>query len=183
MPNHFLVIGLCARDYEALERRGMEGFDFSSLENQNLCEIVCPMPADLESIVAQNQPCRYRHVVTKEFLIDVNGPPASEANQFEKVLLTESEICELREKHGAADWYEWAVENWGTKWGAYGLKVSKLGGDLSPVLIEFQAAWCPPSPRVMRAIDDYLCVTYCLKNIKWIGHDPGTSTTLDIDLS
>jgi hypothetical protein len=42
------------------------------------------------------------------------------------------------------DWYDWAKENWGTKWGTYDAKAFELGGDGSPVLIKFQSAWGPP---------------------------------------
>jgi hypothetical protein len=61
---------------------------------------------------------------------------------------------------------------WGLQWGTYDTKIHELGGDGSPILIEFQSAWGPPNPELMRKITDYLCKTYNLKEIAWIGHNP-----------
>ena len=81
---------------------------------------------------------------------------------------------ELREINGA--WYDWAIENWGTKWGTYETRFHELGGDGAPILIEFQSAWGPPNPETMRKITNHLCETYCLESIKWMGHNPYDSS-------
>lgn len=40
--------------------------------------------------------------------------------------------------HGHPTWYEWHIENWGTKWGAYQQK------EVEPNILSFQTAWsCP----------------------------------------
>lgn len=31
----------------------------------------------------------------------------------------------LIDLHGAIDWYDWSIENWGTKWNAYRIKVTR----------------------------------------------------------
>jgi len=50
-----------------------------------------------------------------------------------------------RERRGAStDWYDWANEHWGTKWGTYGLQAFSLGGDGAPICIKFQSAWSAP---------------------------------------
>ena len=183
MPNHFLTVGLCGRDYERLEKLGKDDVDLSPLVGVNLCELVSKLPGELEGIVASNPPCRYRHKETGEFSTDCNSPLGVGSENWERVDLTDEEVASLRDKYGAANWYEWQSANWGTKWGTYGLKVYKLGGDGKPWLIEFQTAWSPPSPWMMRMIDTYLCDTYCLKSIKWIGHEPYDSTTVDIELA
>ncbi len=187
MPNHFLVIGLCGRDYARLEAIGkddIDEIDLKPLDGANLCEISDKLPEELEGIVSMNPLCRYRHKQTGEYLKDCNGPAMREdRDQWERVDLTAMEINHLRAKYGAASWYEWQTNNWGTKWGTYRTKVSVLGGDGSPVLIEFQSAWGPPKPAMMRKIEKYLCETYCLKNIRWIGHDPYDNTTVDIEVA
>lgn len=96
--------------------------------------------------------------------------------------LTDKNLCEIvTSKPNYCDlWYEWSIDNWGTKWGTYNTKVHELGGDGSPILIEFHSAWGPPNPETMRKITEYLCETYCLKNIKWIGHDPYDGSIFDV---
>ena len=44
-------------------------------------------------------------------------------------------------KHGHPTWYEWRVENWGTKWGAYDI-VAEEGSNK----IRFDTAWSVPAP-------------------------------------
>lgn len=45
---------------------------------------------------------------------------------------------------GHAGWYEWNIENWGTKWGAYGYepRPSKPG----KLVFKFETAWSFPEP-------------------------------------
>ena len=49
----------------------------------------------------------------------------------------------LIEKYGAADWYDWAIANWGTKWDFTAEHVSEDIED-GEVEIEFETAWGPP---------------------------------------
>jgi len=42
-------------------------------------------------------------------------------------------------KYGHKDWYDWSVENWGTKWNSYSCSLAEEG-------ISFDTAWSPPIP-------------------------------------
>lgn len=42
--------------------------------------------------------------------------------------------------HGATSWYEWSIENWGTKWNAYGQNDKRNTEDT----IHFETAWSSP---------------------------------------
>jgi len=56
-------------------------------------------------------------------------------------------VCQaLRNKRtfGASTWYEWSIENWGTKWNAY--STSQYGN-----AIAFDTAWSMPDP-IFRAL-------------------------------
>lgn len=48
---------------------------------------------------------------------------------------------EMIAKYGFSSWYDWSVENWGTKWGDYDLDI-----DLSDTHVSgfFMSAWAPP---------------------------------------
>lgn len=51
---------------------------------------------------------------------------------------------------GAVTWYEWSVENWGTKWNACDAYIDEEGkGD---AVILFQTAWSPPVPWIEKVI-------------------------------
>lgn len=54
----------------------------------------------------------------------------------------------LVRRYGATNWYDWAVENWGTKWDAGGTRY-----DASPGLrrYQFDTAWSPPDKWAVRA--------------------------------
>lgn len=40
-------------------------------------------------------------------------------------------------KYGQADWYNWSIENWGTKWNAYDIYIEDNS-------VTFDTAWCTP---------------------------------------
>lgn len=50
-------------------------------------------------------------------------------------------------KHGAACWYDWSVEHWGTKWNAYSAAWR------APAELKFETAWSHPAP-VYRALSE-----------------------------
>jgi hypothetical protein len=53
---------------------------------------------------------------------------------------------ENKTKYGHTDWYDWKVENWGTKWDVHSEYPSSV--KLSPcghtVTLSFNSAWAPP---------------------------------------
>ena len=46
--------------------------------------------------------------------------------------------------HGHADWYNWRVDNWGTKWDVGECYISDIVKDY--VHLDFDTAWSPPLP-------------------------------------
>ena len=176
MPNNFLVVGLCARDWSEDDEQS-----FKPLVGANLCELSAPLPDELRGITSPNHE-RFVNKVTGE-VCKHDDHLNLDRKEWARVALSRDEVSALRSKYGAANWYDWQNENWGTKWGTYDTKVYELGGDGSPVLIEFQTAWGPPSPEMMGRINAYLRETYRLKNIRWIGHDPFDDSTLDIEVA
>ena len=56
-------------------------------------------------------------------------------------------------KYGAPTWYEWSIQNWGTKWNAYNSLECVPGGDTTELC--FQTAWSPPQPVLQRLSEQY----------------------------
>jgi len=52
--------------------------------------------------------------------------------------------AQLREKYGSANWYDWQVTNWGTKWDVSTDDPVELKEGANTVSIYFNSAWAPP---------------------------------------
>ncbi|MBR0510000.1 MAG: hypothetical protein IJJ85_07760 [Clostridia bacterium] len=50
-------------------------------------------------------------------------------------------------QYGAPTWYEWCIQNWGTKWGACGYELGMDYGTNCKALW-FETAWSPPVPVI-----------------------------------
>lgn len=62
------------------------------------------------------------------------------------------------QKYGAPTWYEWRINNWGTKWGAYGYA---KGTDYSKSEdLQFQTAWSAPNPILRKLSEMYPDITF-----------------------
>ena len=70
---------------------------------------------------------------TPKDLLDISCPTKEMDNEK-----AESNI----EKYGFADWYEWRLSKWGTKWDAYDVYINKKMRDY--ISLSFDTAWCPP---------------------------------------
>lgn len=70
------------------------------------------------------------------------------------------------EETGCATWYDWSIDNWGTKWNTYEGTVNRL----SPTELSyyFQTAWSPPSPVVGKLAERFPSVL-----IEHYYHDEG----------
>jgi hypothetical protein len=54
----------------------------------------------------------------------------------------EKKYKENIKKYGCKTWYEWCVENWGTKWNSYDFQ-------LQDSCASFSTAWSPPEPIII----------------------------------
>jgi hypothetical protein len=54
-------------------------------------------------------------------------------------------------KYGHATWYSWCLENWGTKWNAYGQNDERNSDNV----IYFQTAWSSPIPVIKALSEKY----------------------------
>ena len=56
------------------------------------------------------------------------------------------------EKYGAADWYDWSIKNWGTKWSDVETRLCEesdlLDDGLKSLMYSFDTAWGPPQEGI-----------------------------------
>lgn len=64
-------------------------------------------------------------------------------------------------KYGAADWYNWSVYNWGTKWNAY--DTSEWEDCKDGKVTSFYTAWSPPIPVIKKLSSKYPTLTFKLE--------------------
>ncbi len=97
---------------------GEENFDF---------EKILPMPKELLTIT------------TGSNTIDNVKVHAWREVEGKCTTISKEEFDELKSKYGSYDWYDWAIKNWGTKWGAYEHRdVIQTGKTLK---YRFETAW------------------------------------------
>jgi hypothetical protein len=53
----------------------------------------------------------------------------------------EKQLDELKEKYGYTDWYNWRVDNWGTKWDTAESEVDEMDG--KSLIVHYNTAWGP----------------------------------------
>lgn len=59
-------------------------------------------------------------------------------------------------KYGAKDWYDWSIQNWGTKWNACHTQIN----DINEPNIYFDTAWSPPLPVINQLSKKYPDLTF-----------------------
>lgn len=64
--------------------------------------------------------------------------------------ITQAEADRRMREYGALDWYEWALENWGTKWGTYDHE-----WDEGTMILHFQTAWSPMNDEVLKRLGNF----------------------------
>ena len=76
-----------------------------------------------------------------EALKDTTAPLPKDATKEEKAKAKEN-----LKKYGYDNWYDWRVENWGTKWDImefYNINRKEIGEDESEISLGFDTAWAP----------------------------------------
>ena len=121
-----------------------------------------PMPEDLRGT---SSPARIQtqEEIDKTWADWREKTNKGELGSFEKerpfgLGITQAKYDELMAKYGCADWYEWAIRNWGTKWNAYDVTewgiVSQDKGELS-ASIYYETAWSPVTQLLLTVSRDY----------------------------
>tara|TARA_R110002020_G_scaffold3785_1_gene16819 strand:+ start:177 stop:584 length:408 start_codon:yes stop_codon:yes gene_type:complete len=98
----------------------------------------------------------------KAFKTDKDG---AEVFQFNNLIPMPEEIKDTTALSDTPNWYDWANENWGTKWDVEAMVSNE---DIDSIEIEFETAWCPPQP-----VYDYIRTNFPDLTISWFFHEPG----------
>jgi hypothetical protein len=88
----------------------------------------------------------------------INGERTSQWREVdgENVAMTEAEMDALRAEYGAANWYDWSVNNWGTKWDAE----ADAEVDSGEIYGWFDTAWAPPIEWAVNVSKKYPELTF-----------------------
>ena len=93
---------------------------------------------------------QYFYPMPKELNDTVAGPePKTKKEKLEK--------ARLQVEYGASNWYDWRVENWGTKWDImefYNINRKEIGEDESEISLGFDTAWAPALGAYEKFIDE-----------------------------
>jgi hypothetical protein len=110
----------------------------------NTVEVYHPDPAKLKALVEafnDGKMCNFIHPVPEDLHIvagrvgDDNDPKQIELESAEKRNL---------EKHGYSTWYDFCVNEWGTKWDVEAYDTVELTEGQTDVTLCFDSAWSPP---------------------------------------
>ena len=61
------------------------------------------------------------------------------------------QLIDVYEKYGATSWYDWRLQNWGTKWNAYHTSTGDMD-DENKYTLYFQTAWSHPYPVLEKLV-------------------------------
>lgn len=96
----------------------------------------------------------------------------------ENLLEMGRQYSENLEKYGHATWYEWCIDNWGTKWNAYDFDVVSPKNDVNGMI--FHTAWSAAIPILEKLSTMYPDVPFNLEFAdEDIGYNLGTLTVKD----
>lgn len=133
MPNHVTNI-LTVKGTEKQVKEVMG----TILENDEVTfDKFAPMPEDLVKVTSPVSVVSQKEYDEKK--AELERKLASGESVWSTTLpITKEMQKDYIEKYGADNWYDWARQNWGTKWGAYN------GYRLDENHVTFQSAWSTP---------------------------------------
>lgn len=117
-------------------------------KNGGICRHYLPMPDDMRNTSSPNT-----IISEEEYAERIANHTTTESlydGRVTKHYNTQAQVDAFMEKYGAANWYDWAVINWGTKWGDNELMVDDNGD--GTILIQYESAWSPLSDHILESL-------------------------------
>lgn len=118
------------------------------------------------SVHVQGKKERVEEFRKKHFSTEKNqGKKGNEEFDFETIIPMPDTVfkgnlgTKEREEHGSNNWYDWSIDNWGTKWNAchtdlYSDKI-EISGPMASFGFNFDTAWALPMPIYEKLRDMY----------------------------
>ena len=164
MPNWCLNRVRISGDDEQVE----ELVNFVQGTEVNFCfNKIIPMPVALSDtrspmkIVETKEEAEEENKRMNKIFADIEG------GTERRGAITKEEQSQLIRDYGYDNWYDWCVENWGTKWGlGDNADMEWDGGNV--VTYEFDTAWGPPEP-----VYHVLAEKFPDLHISWFYDEPG----------
>lgn len=125
MPNHCYAQITVEKKYEK---------KLQEIAKVGLCRYYRPMP---EELVNTSSPAR---VVSQEEYD--KQMERNKRNKFKSYPLTIDKQKMLLDLYGSDNWYDWAIKNWGTKWGCY-------DNEYDDSTYRFTSAWGPVDESII----------------------------------
>lgn len=91
-------------------------------------------------------------------LSKISPLPSELENTSAPTMLETDETKRLTQKYGAADWYDWRIKNWGTKWDVD----AEVDDNDSILCITFDSAWAPPCAAIATLGNKFPDLTFTL---------------------
>lgn len=84
--------------------------------------------------------------------------------EHKNIPLSDEEATELKQKYGSLDWYQWCVNNWGTKWDANKSHDDETFEIMAPGVarVAFLTAWNPPEEAIKELSRQYPLLEFVL---------------------
>lgn len=136
---------------------------------------IAPIPKELENTTSPTRIISQKEYDEQEKRIVEGNLTDNEKNFGLSRGLTQKLADEYKKKFGYADWYNWQIENWGTKWNAYEqVQIENV--------IEFQTAWSTPFALLVNLSLMFPEVTFEVRFAdEDFGHNVGEYTLLGGD--
>ena len=158
MPNHtsqrLIVTGENGHLGDLLEAVKSTGANEETGKTSGFClQSIIPMPEVLHAVscpVKVVSEVDYKKFLTEEKPFPGMGGPITKKMQKEYIKL-----------YGFDNWYDWALDNWGTKWDVY--SVGKWYKQKNKASITFQSAWSPVNKVIQVLSGRFHELTFNLK--------------------
>ena len=101
------------------------------------------------------------HPMPKEFngihtgATTINGVQYKQWREIDgkKIPVTDKEMKAYKDKYGHDNWYDWSINNWGTKWDACEPHINH--NDIDFFSLTFDTAWSPPIEWISNIMEDF----------------------------
>ena len=119
----------------------------------NTVEITHSDPAKIRELVAAVNEGKFLNYCkpVPEALQIVAGRVGDD-NDPKQIALQEQTMHNLS-TYGYANWYDWCVNEWGTKWDVDAIETIELEGDVDHITFGFDSAWSPPTGAMEYLMD------------------------------